>query len=562
MPNSVKHSETAVDNALGVGNMHIGAGGDKGPTSTTGFYNGINPPSGGYTVYMNKASGGPSIVCPANDADLITFTENLSGESMADVNACFTYFVGQSDKMVMHNPINGLITDSLVLALNASSILSYPRTGTSWKDLSGNANNGTLVNSPTFDSNSNFHLNDGGSNEERIDIPKPSQLATDQYMTIQVLFKLNTLPTAQYGDNSPILGARIGSDYMILAYPEVNSKSHLGVSYDDSRYQSGHESVFETEAGRWVQFTHVGIPYESGGYQRGKLMYYINGVLDRDEFISGDSNGWAIPNPFYAGYDSRWGKYSDVNIATVKMYNKQLTAEEISANYYQGSIETGNLYYAVDAGNLVSYESGATTAYPLTGSINSTLANGVSFNSSNNGCWSFGSGENARNTYLKAGGNPGPFDLPGWDGYTICVWVKRTAFGTWTSGTTNYDGIWNYYWNHNLYFSGAHTGQNYIAGTGLSAYSIDMDRWYNVIMVHNNNSASNNHKVYIDGEIQQTSTISNPSYQSGDIRQFFIGNWDSSWSMVGEIGMLQIYDKTLTDSEVSQNYNAYVNRYN
>ena len=558
MPNSVQYSETAVDNALGVGNIYVGVPA-KGPTSVSGFYGGINPPSGGYTIYLNKQEGGPSIYTCANDADLISQTSAIAGESVPTVSLCLAYFAGQSDKIVMHNPINTMVTDGLVLALNASSIVSYPRSGTTWYDLSNNSNNGTLVNSPTFDSNGGFDLN---GSDERIDIPKPSQLATDQYMTIQVLFKLNTLPTAQYGDNSPILGARIGSDYMILAYPEASSKSHLGVSYDDSRYQSGHESVFETEAGRWVQFTHVGIPYESGGYQRGKLMYYINGVLDRDEFISGDSNGWSIPNPFYAGYDARWGKYSDVSIATVKMYNKQLTAEEISTNYYQGSIETGNLYYAVDAGNLVSYESGATTAYPLTGSINSTLANGVSFDSSNNGCWSFGSGENARNTYLKAGGNPGPFDLPGWDGYTICVWVRRTAFGTWTSGTTNYDGIWNYYWNHNLYFSGAHTGQNYIAGTGLSAYTIDMDRWYNVIMTHDNNSASNNHKVYIDGVSQQTSTVANPTLQSGNIRQFFIGNWDSSWSMVGEIGMLQIYDKILTDSEVGQNYNAYVNRYN
>ena len=55
---------------------------------------------------MNKASGGPSIVCPANDAALIAFTENLTGESMADVNACFAYFAGETDKMVMHITTN------------------------------------------------------------------------------------------------------------------------------------------------------------------------------------------------------------------------------------------------------------------------------------------------------------------------------------------------------------------------------------------------------------------------------------------------------------------------
>ena len=72
MPNILKHSETAVAKALKMGDLYMGGTDiDKGPTSSTGFYNGINPPVGGYTVYMNKASGGPSIVCPANDAELI-----------------------------------------------------------------------------------------------------------------------------------------------------------------------------------------------------------------------------------------------------------------------------------------------------------------------------------------------------------------------------------------------------------------------------------------------------------------------------------------------------------
>ena len=39
-----------------------------------------------------------------------------------------------------------------VLCLDAGSKLSYPGTGTTWTDLSGNGNNGTLTNGPTFDS--------------------------------------------------------------------------------------------------------------------------------------------------------------------------------------------------------------------------------------------------------------------------------------------------------------------------------------------------------------------------------------------------------------------------
>ena len=45
-----------------------------------------------------------------------------------------------------------IITDGLVLALDAGNTKSYPGTGTAWNDKSGFGNNATLVNGPTFNS--------------------------------------------------------------------------------------------------------------------------------------------------------------------------------------------------------------------------------------------------------------------------------------------------------------------------------------------------------------------------------------------------------------------------
>ena len=64
----------------------------------------------------------------------------------------------------------------------------------------------------------------------------------------------------------------------------------------------------------------------------------------------------------------------------------------------------------------------------------------------------FGSDRNTRIQISGADGNfastTGPFDLPGYDGYTVEVVFMRTDYGTWaTEGGTYYDGIWNYYWN-------------------------------------------------------------------------------------------------------------------
>ena len=49
-----------------------------------------------------------------------------------------------------HSP--KIVTNGLVLCLDAADKKSYPGTGTTWFDRSGRGNHGTLVNSPTFNS--------------------------------------------------------------------------------------------------------------------------------------------------------------------------------------------------------------------------------------------------------------------------------------------------------------------------------------------------------------------------------------------------------------------------
>lgn len=51
---------------------------------------------------------------------------------------------------VAYNP--GVVTNGLVLALDAGNTKSYPGSGTTWTDLSGNSNTGTLTNGPTYNS--------------------------------------------------------------------------------------------------------------------------------------------------------------------------------------------------------------------------------------------------------------------------------------------------------------------------------------------------------------------------------------------------------------------------
>jgi hypothetical protein len=64
----------------------------------------------------------------------------------------------------IHSP--KIVTDGLVLSLDAGNVKSYPGSGTVWADKSGRGNNGTLVNGPTFSYGSLGSIVFDGTNDE------------------------------------------------------------------------------------------------------------------------------------------------------------------------------------------------------------------------------------------------------------------------------------------------------------------------------------------------------------------------------------------------------------
>lgn len=155
MPNPIKYSATSQSLALKKGNFWIGTGDvGKGPTSSTDYYNGITPPNGGYVVYLNKASQGPSMyVCP-NDSELVTLTNRIAGASYTTAAQCLDYYAGQSDKMVTNREYPAISTNGLILNLDAGFVPSYPTTNTTWYDVSPNGTNTAIPNTGTYSNGS------------------------------------------------------------------------------------------------------------------------------------------------------------------------------------------------------------------------------------------------------------------------------------------------------------------------------------------------------------------------------------------------------------------------
>jgi hypothetical protein len=123
MPNAIKYNVSAQTLALKKGDFWIGTGDvPKGPTSSTGYWNGYTPPLGGYTIYLNKSSGGPSIYVASNDSDFISFTNRIASSNYSTVAQCLEWFMGQSDKMVLNKDYDSVITNGLVYLVDSSSV--------------------------------------------------------------------------------------------------------------------------------------------------------------------------------------------------------------------------------------------------------------------------------------------------------------------------------------------------------------------------------------------------------------------------------------------------------
>jgi hypothetical protein len=141
MPNVIKYSASTQTNALKSGNFWVGIGdADKGPTGTTGYWNGINPPVGGYTFYLNKAANGPSVYTAANSSQLINLVKMFSGTTFGSAAACINWANDNPDYMIVNQEFPMTITDGLQFAFDTDYSISHSSDGTDkWYDMIGGA---------------------------------------------------------------------------------------------------------------------------------------------------------------------------------------------------------------------------------------------------------------------------------------------------------------------------------------------------------------------------------------------------------------------------------------
>ena len=207
-----------------------------------------------------------------------------------------------------------IVTDGIVLCLDAGNVKSYPKTGTTWTDLCGNGNTGTLTNGPTFSATNGGSIVFDGV-DDKVTFPN-NTLATTSGVTAEVWF--NTSSGTKYQDIFDVADAY--GVWIVTNFSGAGS-GKLVTSFNTT---SGYISSNYT-ANKWYQVVLAGSGTSNYQYVNGAL----TGVGSQTVPTSINLNTARLGNVD----GDRAAEYFIGNIASLKIYNRALSATDVLQNY-------------------------------------------------------------------------------------------------------------------------------------------------------------------------------------------------------------------------------------
>jgi len=222
--------------------------------------------------------------------------------------------------MAIYKNTSPIVTDGLVLYLDAANPLSYPGTGTTWSDLSGNNNSGSLVNGPTFSTDGGGSIVFDGINDY---VQPPAYNSTFNIrtgITLSIILK-RTSVFNQLSDTFFI--SRPPAWYFYDAY---NSGFYRGEVFIDGVRQGGVQTQLPFD-GRWYSIIYT---YDSN--TRFSIIYK-NGVAASSIQLTGLSN-YLIDSStanFQRICNNTLGR--TFSLANLSIYNRALSQQEVLQNY-------------------------------------------------------------------------------------------------------------------------------------------------------------------------------------------------------------------------------------
>ena len=206
-----------------------------------------------------------------------------------------------------------IVTDGLVCALDASDKVSHSSGSTTWADLSSKKNNGTLTNGPTFDSGVGGSIVFDGS-DDLVDIGDIGDLFGTSFAVVM------WFNTEDVDNRQEYIGQYQNSNNWWRWGNDELDNWEIDVQDDGTRTVSVNPD-WSVVANQWV---HVACSRNGATWN-----FYKNGEIDGTG--SDDSTVPDIAASVKIG--SVTGAAFEGKIASVQIYDRYLTTEEIRQNY-------------------------------------------------------------------------------------------------------------------------------------------------------------------------------------------------------------------------------------
>jgi hypothetical protein len=438
----------------------------------------------------------------------------------------------------IYNSTKDKFSDSLVIHLDAADTNSYPGSGTTWFDLSGNGNDATMTNLTTDSALGGSFYFDGSSSVATI--PFDASMDFDDEQTIMMCFKATENDTNRrnpygqaYGGGGTWTHETDGRINYYFGSSGTNGGSYTALGSNNVAAQD-EAVIFAT-----VRDSSESISYKNGtqlatGSGRGDVVTGTNSILIGDGYT----------NNFMG------------NIAFVKVWKRKLSPQEIADEYTLMANRLSNdLLLHYDATNPSSYPGTGTVWYDLSGNgINGTIGPNVTYDTNTGGSFRFtDTGSNSKVSFSHSDFAVGLGD------FTLEVFLFDLY-----DGDSSYRGV---------FASGGTDGIRGIimckdkswVGHSSSSESIDYNwtqqdngTWTQFIFLREGPTMRIYQNANFRGEVTQSSPDSIDSINAS-LGQRYHNNYNYGFG--GHIGLVRFYTKALTPTEITDNYNADIGKF-
>lgn len=206
-----------------------------------------------------------------------------------------------------------IVNDGLVLHLDAANEQSYPGSGTVWFDLSGNGNDGVLINSPSFVNNNLGYFFFDGVNDF-------VNCGNNNSLDLQSLTCCHILYTQWDSSWSPFIGKH-GSDNNYRFWLDQNKNWDV----QNTPGGSNIKPFYTANEVNSNEFYYLSFTIDAGN--TGK--FYINDKLVQTRSCS---IGTINNRELYLGFDGG-SAYGSGGISQLFLYNRALSKSEIKQNF-------------------------------------------------------------------------------------------------------------------------------------------------------------------------------------------------------------------------------------